>query len=158
MSYDLKVLTVGASCKLNMNCGSIVAERTGGFGSMFAEAYPFAAKISGEWFELMKYDTPKLLGSFDVCDFDYEHGTELFWRETSEDHYSLIFRSEELFGDFRRIMKHLQKLSPTGMLIFLARLQGEEKNDVCGVLTLEEFIALAQEKRIYSNICYIIQN
>ena len=56
------------------------------------------------------------------------------------------------------IMKHLQKLSPTGMLIFLARLDGKEDNDICGVLTLEEFIALVQEKRIYSNICYIIQN
>lgn len=158
MSYDIKVLSVGGSCKLNMNCGSIVAVRTGGFGAGFAEAYPFAAKYAGEWFGLMKYGSPPLLGSFDVCDFDFERRTELFWRDNAEDHYSLIFRSEELAGDFRRIMKHLQKLSPSGMLIFLARLDGEEKNDVCGVLTLEEFIGLVQEKRVYSNICYIIQN
>ncbi len=141
-----------------MNCGSIIAERTGGFGALNAEAYPFAAKISGEWFELVKYDTDKLLGSFDVCDFDFDRETELFWRRESADHFSLFFRSEELSGDFRRIMKHLQKLSPTGMLIFLARLQGEERNDICGVLTLEEFFALIPEKRIYSNVCYIIQN
>ena len=159
MSYDIKVLSAGASCKLNMSCGSIAAVRMNGFGSGFAENYPFAAKMRGEWFELQKDGTPVLLGSFDICDFDFEHGSrELFWRQNAEDHYSLLFRSDELYEDLKRIMKQLQKLSPTNMLIFLARLQGEEKNDICGVITLDEFIALIPEKRVYSNVCYIIQD
>ena len=159
MSYDLKVLSVGASCKLNISCGSITAVRSGGFGAAFAEDYPFAAKMQGEWFELVKDGTPGILGSFDICDFDFEHGErELFWRQSAKDHHSLLFKSAELFEDFRRIMKQLQKLSPSGMLVFLARLQGEERNDVCGVITLGEFMALIPEKRVYSNLCYIIED
>ncbi|MBR5088102.1 MAG: hypothetical protein IK093_01600 [Ruminiclostridium sp.] len=159
MSYDLKVLSVGASCKLNISCGSITAVRTDGFGSAFAQDYPFAAKMRGEWFELRRDTTPDILGSFDICDFEFEHGNrELFWRQSSNDHYSLVFRSPELFEDMKRIMKQLRKLSPTGMLVFLPRLQGEERNDICGVITLDEFIALIPEKRVYSNVCYIIQD
>jgi hypothetical protein len=142
-----------------MSCGSIKAVRTAGFGSAFAADYPFAAKMRGEWFELVADGTPDLLGSFDICDFDFEHGEkELFWRQDAKDHYSLLFRSDELYEDFKRIMKQLRKLSPSETLIFLARLQGEEKNDVCGVMTLDDFIALITEKRVYSNLCYIIQD
>ena len=159
MSYDIKVLSAGASCRMNISCGSIVASRTGGFGQAFAEDYPFAAKMRGEWFELRKDGTPDMLGSFDICDFDFEHGEkELFWRENGKDHYSLTLRSAELFEDMKLVMKQLRKLSPSGMLVFLARMQGEEKNDVCGVITLDEFIALIPEKKIYSNVCYIIQD
>ena len=159
MSYDIKVLSVGASCRMNISCGSIVASRMNGFGAAFSEDYPFAAKIHGEWFELRKDSTPDMLGSFDICDFDFEHGKkELFWRQDAEDKYSLVMRSAELFEDMKLVMKQLRKLSPSAMLIFLARLQGEEKNDVCGVITLDEFIALIPEKKIYSNVCYIIQD
>ncbi|MBQ3841424.1 MAG: hypothetical protein II820_01900 [Ruminiclostridium sp.] len=160
MSYDIKVLSAGAVCKFNMSCGSIKAVRTGGFGRSFEETYIYASKISGEWFELVKDGTPDLLGSFYVCDFDFDSGDlPPFWRtgEAAEGHYGLIFRSEELFGDFRLIMKQLRNMSPSKTLIFLARIQDNERNDVCGVLTLDEFLALAAEKRIYSNICYIIQ-
>ena len=55
-------------------------------------------------------------------------------------------------------MKQLRNMSPTKMLIFLPRLDGNEQNDICGVLTLDDFMALIPQKRIYSNICYIIQN
>ncbi|MBR1832727.1 MAG: hypothetical protein IJ784_09885 [Ruminiclostridium sp.] len=161
MSYDIKVLSAGASCKLNMTCGSIIAERTGGFGKAFRETYIYASKITGEWFELVKEGSPKILGSFDVCDFDFDGGEhEPSWRtgKAAEGHYSLVFRSEELFSDFRLVMRQLRNMSPSKTLIFLARLQDNEQNDVCGVLTLDEFLALIPEKRIYSNICYIIQN
>lgn len=161
MSYDIKVLSVGASCKIGMSCGSIKARRTGGFGTAFAQTYPFAARMSGEWFELQKDSTPDILGSFDVCDFDFESGdNELFWRSDGResDHYSLFFRTDELFEDFRLIMKQLRRLSPSAMMIFLARLEGEERNNICGVLTLDEFIALIPQKRVYSNVCYIIQD
>ena len=161
MSYDIRVLSVGAACKLNMSCGSIVAERTGGFGREFAKSYPFASRISGEWFELIKEGSPKIFGSFDVCDFDFDSGEhELSWRTgaAAVGHYSLMFRSEELFSDFRLVMKQLRNMSPTKMLIFLPRLDGNEQNDICGVLTLDDFMALIPQKRIYSNICYIIQN
>ena len=161
MSYDIKVLSVGAVCKLNMSCGSIIAERAVIPGKEFSGSYPFVSKIGGEWFGLIKEGSPKNTGSFDVCDFDFggeEH--ELSWRTgaSAVGHYSLLFRSEELFSDFRLVMKQLRNMSPTKMLIFLPRLDGNEQNDICGVLTLDDFMALIPQKRIYSNICYIIQN
>ncbi len=162
MSYDIKVLSVGASCKIGMSCGSIKAVRTGGFGTHFAQTYPFAAKMSGEWFELRKDSTPDILGSYDICDFDFESGERgLFWRSDgrNDGHYSLMIRSEEIFGDLRLILKQLRKLSPSDMLVFLARLEADdERNDICGVITLDEFISLIPQKRVYGNVCYIIQD
>ena len=114
MSYDIKVLSVGAVCKLNMSCGSIIAERAVIPGKEFSGSYPFVSKIGGEWFGLIKEGSPKNTGSFDVCDFDFGGGEhELSWRTgaSAVGHYSLLFRSEELFSDFRLVMKQLRKIS-----------------------------------------------
>ena len=159
MSYDLKVLSVGASCKLNISSGSIAAKHTEGFGIRFTDEYPFAATMRGEWFTLKRDGAHDISGASDICELDFEHGgRELFWRQNSVEHYSLLFGSAELFEDFKRIMKQLRKLSPSGMLIFLAGVQGKERGDICGVITLDEFIALIPEKRVYSNVCYMIQD
>ena len=161
MSYDIKVLSVGASCKLDISCGSITAKRTVDFEQDFVQHYTFAAKMRGEWFELKKDGAADILDTAEICELDREHGGhELFWRQENPDtgHYSLLIRSEELFDDLRLIMKQLRKLSPSATLVFLARMRDHEKNDVCGVLTLDEFMALIPEKKVYSNLCYIIED
>ena len=115
--------------------------------------------MRGDRFRLKRDGSADMPDTFDICEPDLEHGEkELFWRQGGRDHYSLIMRSAELFEDLKRILKQLQKLSPSGTLVFLARLRSGECSDICGVITLDEFIALIPEKRVYSNVCYIIQD
>lgn len=160
MSYDLMILSVGAKHKDNIFQSSIIAERLNGFGISNNERYPFAGKIKGTWFELKKYDSLPLFGSFDLCDFDFNIECKPAWRLENEDtdHYSLFFKSEKIFEDFKLIVKSIQNLSPQNMIVFLPRLQGSEMNDICGVIALEEFFGLLTQGKIYSNLCYIIQN
>lgn len=161
MSYDLLALSVGARHKHDLHYANIIAERLNGFGLSFNERYHFAGKIKGTWFELVKIDSPKILGSFDLCDFDFNNQEyRLFWRLTNKetDHYSLFFKSEDIFEDFKNIMRSIQELSPCKMMVFLPRLQGSEMNDICGVITLRELFGLIKRGKVYSNLCYIIQN
>lgn len=160
MSYDLMILSVGAKYKDNILQSSIIAERLNGFGISNNERYPFAGKIKGTWFELKKYDSLPIIGSFDLCDFDFNKEYRPIWRLEDEetDHYSLFFKSEKFFEDFKLIAKSIQNLSPENMIVFLPRLQGSEMNDVCGVITFERFIELLTQRKIYSNLCYIVQN
>lgn len=160
VSYDVMILSVGAKYKSDISSGNIIAQKLNGFGYAFNKNYAFAGKMKGTWFELLKKDSLPILGSFDLCDFEFEDEHKLFWRLTTQqtDHYSLFFKCNVFLSDFNEIAKEIQNLSPYKMIIFLSRLQGSEMNDICGVITLKEFLELVKKGKVYSNICYIIQD
>lgn len=161
LSYDLMVLSVGVKHKSDVCCGNIVAERLNGFGSVNNERYPWAGSLSGTWFELRKVDTLPILGSFDLCDFAFENDDyKLFWRseKIKTDHYAMFLKPEVQLNDFETSIKSLQDLSPDKMLVFLPRIDGNTGNDICGVLTCQQFIDLVNQGKVYSNLCYVIKD
>ena len=160
MSYDLLALSVGVKYANDLYSADIIARRLNGFGIEFNERYPYAGKIKGTWFELEKKGALEILGSFDLCDFNFsDQEYKLFWRLTKKetDHYSLSFKSDVIWENFKNIIRDIQDLSPYKMVVFLPRLEGSEMNDICGVITLREFFGLIKQGRVYSNLCYIIQ-
>ncbi len=161
MSYDLLALSVGAKHNCDLCYSDIIAIKLNGFGASLNERYSFAGRLKGTWFELVRKGSLEILGSYDLCDFDFSNQEyRLFWRLTKKetDHYSLSFKSETIWDNFKYIISSIQDLSPYNMVIFLPRLQGSEMNDICGVITLREFFGLIKQGKVYSNLCYIIQN
>lgn len=73
MSYDLLALSVGANYEQDLCCADITAERLKGFGKVFNERYHFVGKMKGTWFETVKTSSLKILGSFDLCDFEFNN-------------------------------------------------------------------------------------
>lgn len=158
MSYNLMLLAVGADSRSDIERGCIRAERVNGFGEAMNERYPFVGQINGAWFDLVKIGSERILGAFDLCDFEFELGANLPWRMIEHhDRYPLFFKSDEILRDFGEIVDAVLELSPKKTMILLPRYQGEERGDVCGVISSAELFALIGECRIYGNVCYIVR-
>lgn len=53
-------------------------------------------------------------------------------------------------------MSKLIDSSPVKMILVLLRCQSNERETVCGSLSLDEFFEMMNSGKIYSNICYIV--
>lgn len=113
MSYNLMLLAVGADSRSDIERGCIRAERVHGFGAAMNERYPFVGQIRGTWFDLVKIGSERILGAFDLCDFEFELGANLPWRMIEyRDRYPLFFKSDEILRDFGEIVDAVLELSP----------------------------------------------
>ena len=54
------------------------------------------------------------------------------------------------------LLEHFLESSPFKVIYILARYQSLEKEIVQGTYTLSNFLRLMEERKIYSNICYIL--
>ena len=58
--------------------------------------------------------------------------------------------------DFKKVINYMLDCSPSKLVYVLARYQSCEKEVVLGTYSLDTFISLMENGKIYSNICYII--
>jgi len=59
--------------------------------------------------------------------------------------------------DFEKMIDYFLFESPVGMIMFLARGQGDERDIVNGVITRNQFFSMMKNKKIRLNMCYIIR-
>ena len=59
--------------------------------------------------------------------------------------------------DFEKIIDYFLSESPVGMIIFLARGQGDKRDIVNGVISRNQFFSMMKNKKFRLNMCYIIR-
>ena len=163
MSYDLEILVDGGKkippmvidkirIEVNPhNCGR----------RYYKETFPYMTEKKGAWCTLFEIDREhRFFSSMNIADIIAISESEIkypFWTDKTSGMYVLKI-VEEYYQSFKKVLKELQKLSPNKRIMFLPRLEGGEYNNVCGVITLNDFFELLENKRILFNIVYIIQN
>lgn len=163
MSYDLEILIDGGKKIPSMIIEKIRIEvnpRNCGRGC-YKETFSYMSEKKGAWCCLFEIDKDhRFFSAMNIADIDLIPKDERkypFWTDRTSGMYVLKIR-DEYYHSFEAVMKKLQSLSPKKRIMFLPRLQGGEYNNVCGVITLEHFFELLDNKKILFNIVYIIQN
>jgi hypothetical protein len=64
---------------------------------------------------------------------------------------------KEYRQDFERIIDYFLSESPVNMILFLPRVQGDERDIVNGVITRSQFFSAMDNEQIRLNMCYIIR-
>ena len=64
---------------------------------------------------------------------------------------------KEYRQDFENVIDYFLTESPVNMIMFLPRVQGEERDVVNGVITRDQFFSMMDNKQIRLNMCYIIR-
>lgn len=163
MSYNLDILVEGGikiSPMVIENIRIEVNPRNYGRGD-YKNTFSYMAEKRGAWCCLFEPDKEKhIFSAMNIADIDLIPKDERkypFWTDRTSGMYVLKIR-DEYYHSFEAVMKKLQSLSPKKRIMFLPRLQGGEYNNVCGVITLEHFFELLDNKKILFNIVYIIQD
>ena len=165
MSYDLVLLVVGQDKPTKINNMSdikILDEFSNDLAKRYHSIWPYMTGTNGVWYSLVCNDRG-IYNAYSICDSDYEAKPESiplpYWVKSSETIYNLtpLIIYDKYKENFRFIIGQLLDQSPTNTLMFLARYQGGEEEIVCGVLSLQDFWELLDERKILFNVCYIIR-
>lgn len=164
MCYDLKVICVGQKKPRQPNFSTsinLVNEFDDPDAGRYHTMRPFMCNTTGVWYT-METDRDGLLDAGEICESDFEYEVPAsdypYWIEDENVKYELtpLIIRKDYEKDFFRLIEFLIDCSPIKTIILLARYQGADKETVCGVLTLEEFKNLLNQKRILFNVDYII--
>jgi hypothetical protein len=67
-----------------------------------------------------------------------------------------MFIDKQYVTELKKIIEYLIEESPDKRIMFLARMQGEVDEIICGTLTLERFWSLETNGKIFFNVCYLV--
>ena len=87
--------------------------------------------------------------------FDNLYGEWEYYKNVS---LATLEIKEEYREDFEKIIDYFLERSPAKMIIFLPRYQGEERDNIQGVLKRDLFFEMLDTGKIKFNTCYIISN
>ena len=163
MSFDLEILVNGGKKITPMVIDKIRIEvnpRNCG-RCYYKDTFPYMTEKKGAWCTLFEIDKEhRIFSAMNIADINLIPESEIkypFWTDKTSGMYVLKI-VDEYYHSFKKVLKKLQELSPKKRIMFLPRLEGGEYNNVCGVITLNDFFELLDNKRILFNIVYIIQN
>lgn len=169
MSYDLKILVLNQSepCKIPFNAKFELLNEIdhNEYIARYHTIWPYMTQSRGIWYTIVR-DKEKLWhGALHICDSDFEIEEKKikipYWVKDNDDKSNLtpLIINEEYSFDFIKTIEYLINQSPNKTILFLARYQGgeEEKEIICGILAINEFMELLNKKEILFNICYIIR-
>ena len=123
--------------------------------------WPFMSLNKGIWYEvgIEKNDFFSALPIIET-DFEKVEDSDLpYWVDDEDVKENLTsFRMIEAYkNDLVRLIRNLLKQSPIKSIMLMSRYQGGDKEVICGVLSLDEFLELEAKGKILFNVCYIIR-
>ena len=163
MSYDLNILVESRNKIKNQVIGNIRIEVNSQFSgrNRYYDTFAYMTERRGSWCGLLETDISKrCFSAYSIATIKSVPESEKeypFWTDKRGGMYVLNIRPDYI-SSFKEVMHHLQLCSPKRRIMFLPRLQGDEYNNVCGVISLQKFFELLENDKILFNIVYIIQN
>jgi hypothetical protein len=163
MSYDFKILAVKSKDIYHVNFQSsieVMNELEDGF-NRYKDIWTYMTNTEGIWYSLIK-EHDGLYDAYEICDSNFEieeKDIEMpYWIKDENIRYDLtpLIIKKDLRVDFQNIIGSLINTSPIKTIMLLASYQSNDKEIVCGVLSLNEYFTLLDEGKILFNVCYII--
>ncbi|SDM86502.1 hypothetical protein [Acetanaerobacterium elongatum] len=152
--FDLIILSVNQKTKSKeiLNNTNIYLE----YNQKYCDIWKFMTLSDGTWYNLSA-DKDEV-GGTKICKYiDEKCSLTLDWVEKKYLEDITPYTIENQYMDsFIAILNHLVQQSPVKMIYVLARYQSYDKEIVLGTFTVNEFINLMSQRKIHSNICYII--
>ena len=71
-------------------------------------------------------------------------------------HFTPLIIVSEYYDDVKRIIEYLLESSPDGYVMFQSRYQGGDEEVICGVIHVDTFFEMLNERKIMFNTCYIL--
>lgn len=138
----------------------------------YCEIWRFITRQKGTWLSLLK-DKDEFAGT-ELCR-SLENGMSFSVSDKSvaangKEYHKLVFSGADnnsltpyridpgYLEDFKTVVEFLLNESPYSLVYVLASYQCEDKEHVSGTYKLKTFLSMMEEKKIYSNICYIISD
>lgn len=123
--------------------------------------WPFMSSSKGVWYTV-GIEEDGLYSALPILESDFEtvDDSDLpYWVKDEEVKSNLTtmrivdIYEEKLFD----LMSYLIEQSPLKTIMLMSRYQGGDKEIVCGVFSLNEFIDLHAQGKVLFNVCYIIR-
>lgn len=163
MSYDLKVLVVQSKDVYHIDFKSSIKLMNEIEDEYYRYKYiwPYVTNTTGIWYSLVQ-EYEGLYDAYDICESDFKidkNDIDMpYWVEDEEVRYDLtpLIIKNEFRNDFEKIISSLIKTSPIKTVMLLSSYQGQDKEIICGVLSLKEYLSLLNRRKILFNVCYIV--
>lgn len=161
LSFDFNMVAVGQkklSTFPDVTSIDIISEVTEQL--RYYNIWSFMTQTDGIWYNV-GLNQDGLFSALPLlnAEFDSDVQTYPYWIDENEDIKSNLVPlmiKPEYREDFKKTIETLIKESPHRTIYLMARMQGGEKEVVCGVLSPDDFWKLHDNKKIFFNACYII--
>lgn len=159
MSYDLEICVLGKCNIKSQGFGNVYLDVNPIQRMAYVDTFSYMAEQDGVWCTITEKEE-RFYSAMNICDITSNktksHIGFPFWINKETKMYTMQIVSEYK-SSVLSVLEFLLKISPKNKLIFLPRLQGNENNNVCGVIKLSEFKKLLDEEKLIFNICYILE-
>lgn len=159
----LNVLVVGKKRKIEVPFlkDFVIASEYDGNEKRYKYLYPNMSRQRGTFLSLIDEveifsESSKFCNWDDTVDpseIDFPLGVEN--EKTREDLQPLIIY-DQYKDEFKQILEYLLDQSPKDTIYFLPRKQGHYDEVICGTFKLDKFFRLLEQKKILTNVVYII--
>lgn len=128
----------------------------------YRASWRYMTSTKGSWYCLGHTDDP-CFNAYSILEADLDTDIKNrflpYWVDNEKIRSNLIPCSivKEYAEDFFRILSYLVEQSPVRTIMFLAKLQSNDEEIICGVLSLEQFCSLHNQGKILFNVCYLIR-
>lgn len=119
---------------------------------------PIMNYLDGIWYMLRC--SKDEIGGTRICDYIRSAPVHPYWIESEEikaDQGALVI-VPEYYESLKAIVEYLVTKSPIETIIFFCRFQSNEQETFCGTLKPSELFDLLNQKKILTNVCYVVGN
>lgn len=118
--------------------------------------WPFMSLNKGTWY-IVGVEEDDLFSALPILDTEFETVTDSnlpYWvnDEDVKSNLTSLRINDSYRDDLFNLMRGLIKQSPIRSIMFMSRYQGGDKEVVCGVLSLDEFIDLQAKGKVLFNV------
>lgn len=159
MSYDLEICVLGQCNIKSQDFGNIYLDVNPIQRTAYVDTFCYMTEQDGIWCSITEKEE-RFYSAMNICDImsskiKSQAGFP-FWVNKDIKMYAMQIVPEYKLSVLS-MLEYLLNLSPQNKIIFLPRLQGNENNNICGVIKLNEFKNLLNEGKVLFNICYILE-
>ncbi|MCZ8514933.1 hypothetical protein O9H85_21410 [Paenibacillus filicis] len=124
--------------------------------------WPFMSSNKGTWY-IVGVEEDDFFSASPVLDSEFESVEDKdlpYWvnDEDAKSNLTSLKISDTYREELFKLMRCLLKQSPIRSIMFMSRYQGGDKEVICGVLSLDEFIDLQEQGKVLFNVSYIIRH
>jgi hypothetical protein len=164
MSFELNIISLG-QCKVTKfreNISIIVENEIENDEARYFEIWPFMCKAEGIWYTLGVIYRG-FFNAVPICASDFDSNInslpipEWITDESVKESLTPLIIKEPYKKEFKEIIELLINDSPQKTIMFHSRYECPDHEIIQGVMSLDNFWSLLEQKKILFNICYIIR-
>ena len=166
MSYEINIIAIDQKEPVKLNFSTKIMlqnERDDYMVNRYVDIWPYFSKTSGILYSLVMKMNEGYYSSFPICDSDFESEIQEYFLPTcllkeNKDNITPFILREQYIREFIAIVQYVLEKSPQKRILFQTRYQGGEQEIIVGVIKFKDFLEMLKSKKIFFNVCYIIES